>query len=128
MAMQLQTDATGACLLALVTGDFEVGHAIAIQQRLFEAARRAGLSSLLIDVRGLRGTPLVMHRYKLSLSVAEESRKLALALGAGARVAFLGYEPQIAQDHFGEDVAVNRGANMRVFTDEGEARAWLQSP
>jgi hypothetical protein len=128
MAMQLQTEAAGGCLLARISGEFEMGESLAIQRRAFEAARQARLAALLFDVRGLGGVPGVMHRYKLALSIVEESNKLTRDLGQKVRVAFVGEDPVIARDHFGEDVAVNRGANMRVFTGQNEARAWLLAP
>jgi hypothetical protein len=43
------------------------------------------------------------------------------------RAALLGSEPMIHPERFGELVAVNRGADMRVFTDEAEAEQWLAS-
>ena len=41
------------------------------------------------------------------------------------RVALLGQEPIIHADRFGEIVARNRGADVRVFTVEAHALDWL---
>ena len=126
--MQLQTEILATCLHARISGQFEAESAMAIQERIFAQARQASQRAILIEVRELRGAPEVMQRYKLALSIAEESHRLTRALGTKVRVAFLGDDPVIAPDHFGEDVAVNRGANMRVFTDEAEALEWLRAP
>ena len=41
------------------------------------------------------------------------------------RFAVLGNEPMVHPERFGEIVATNRGAVMRVFTDEALALEWL---
>ena len=41
------------------------------------------------------------------------------------RLAVLGNEPMVHPERFGEIVATNRGAVMRVFTDEALALEWL---
>jgi hypothetical protein len=41
------------------------------------------------------------------------------------RLAVLGNEPIIDPNRFGEIVATNRGANVKVFTDDPMALEWL---
>jgi len=42
------------------------------------------------------------------------------------KVAVLGREDQILPDRFFEQVAVNRGLRLKLFTDADEAADWLQ--
>jgi hypothetical protein len=41
------------------------------------------------------------------------------------QIAVIGNEPQIDKDRFGETVAVNRGLNIKAFTNWSDAIKWL---
>ena len=47
--------------------------------------------------------------------------------GKIARLAMIGLPETILQDRFVENVAVNRGVNLRLFTGMDEAVAWLEA-
>ena len=51
---------------------------------------------------------------------AEVTRDIAL------KTAILAREDQVLPDRFAETVAVNRGINLRIFTDIAEAKRWLE--
>ncbi len=45
---------------------------------------------------------------------------------AGTPFAVILREAQVDPDRIGKVVACNRGANVEIFTDEAEARAWVE--
>lgn len=127
--MQFETDSRPGYLHAKLSGQFDLRSSLSVMTGIFAACAAAGQEVVPIDAFGVSGTPTVMERYKLSLLLADGSIKLALALrGRRPRVAALGHVPFIAPDRFGEDVAVNRGVDFRVFTDAAQAMAWLAAP
>jgi hypothetical protein len=89
-------------------------------KRLFDRvaldARRREAKRVLLDFRGVVGRITTMERFELGeYAAARITTKIAL-------IAL----PETV-DHFGETVAINRGAKGRVFTDESEALSWLLS-
>ena len=80
-------------------------------------------SNILIDVINISGSIPFFDRFKYS-------EFLANYVGMNAatkiiRVAVAGQEPIVHKEKFGETAAVNRGANVRVFTDMNKALIWV---
>ena len=71
---------------------------------------------LLLDVRGLVGTPSTLDRHDLGRSGVENK--------VDFKVAAL-VTPEQAKDNFASTVARNRGVNVQTFTDRDQALAWL---
>ena len=91
------------------------GHALGL-------AARAGRNAVLIDIRQVTGRePTMSERYDQAVQIADLQSRQA----PGTRIAVLGIEPMIHPQRFGEIVATNRGARLRVFTAEAEAVEWL---
>lgn len=129
MAIEIEFAPAGQYLNARLSGEFSMPGATAALADIFAEYAGISLRGVLIDLRELRGVPATMDRYKVSMLYAEHARKMALAQpGRHLRLAAVGHEPLIDPQRFGEDVAVNRGVNLRVFTDFGAARAWLDAP
>ncbi len=76
-----------------------------------------GLDRILSDHRGVTDLPGIADLYKLGKSLAEE-------LFHGAKLAVIGGALQ-NDEEFAEDVAVNRGVDVRLFHEEQAAREWL---
>jgi hypothetical protein len=89
-------------------------------KRLFDRvaldARRREAKRVLLDFRGVVGRITTMERFELGEYAAARIK---------AKIALIGRPETV--DHFGETVAINRGAKGRVFTDESEALSWLLS-
>jgi hypothetical protein len=89
-------------------------------KRLFDRvaadAQRYEAKRVLLDFRGVAGPITTMERFELGVYAAARIT---------AKIALVGLPETI--DHFGETVAINRGAKGRVFTDESEALSWLLS-
>lgn len=85
-----------------------------------------GYSKMLIDCRALSGELSTTERYSLGKVVADENTSVAASLpGRHVRVALVGSDPLIDRDRFGETVARNRGAAVKVTYDLESAYRWL---
>jgi hypothetical protein len=99
-----------------VTGPFTLDRFKSQMLTAVTATKEKRLKCLLLDVRGLVGTPSTMDRHALGRSGVENK--------VDFRVAALVTEEQ-AQDAFASTVARNRGVNVQTFTDRAKALEWL---
>ena len=125
MALRLEAKTHADHVRLVCTGTYALADAIALYAEAFEITARAGRDAVLIDVRQITGRePGLTDRYDQAVAVAE----FQAARLPRIRVAILGHEPMVHPERFGEIVAQNRGAQVRVFTDESAALAWLLPP
>lgn len=104
------------------TGAYYPGAQLYVAMEAFAAASRAGRIAALVDVRQVTGpAPSMSERYDQAVQVAQ----LQASITPRIRLALLGREPMVHPQRFGEIVATNRGALLRVFTDEALALEWL---
>ena len=82
-------------------------------------------TKVLIDVSNVTGSIPFLDRFKYAEYLADY--RADHAMKKIIRVAVIGQEPIVHKDKFGETVAVNRGANVRVFTNMSEASMWLSN-
>lgn len=105
----------------------------AMDGRLAEQAYRevlrecvaGGYSKMLLDCRALSGELTTTERYSLGKLVAAENAAAAAGSGRQVQVALVGTYPLIDRDRFGETVARNRGAAVKVAYDLETAYRWL---
>jgi len=81
---------------------------------------RAGHARVLVDFTGVQGDIPDIDRYETGVYAAEQLARIE-------RVAVLSGRQQRV-NHFFEDVARNRGLQVRVTQDPAEALAWITSP
>src|SRR5262245_8313117 len=104
------------------TADYAPDVPVRIAEEAMERAARAGQRNLLLDIRGVSGRePTMSERYDQAVRFAQ----LQATMKPRIRVALLGALPMVHWQRFGEIVATNRGALIRVFVDETEALDWL---
>lgn len=84
-----------------------------------------GCERMLLDVRGVEGDPSLFERYDFASCVARQNTALLVDEDAAMRVALVGTVPLIDPGRFGEMVATNRGARVKVVTDVDEAFRWF---
>ena len=84
-----------------------------------------GCSRMLVDCRALSGELTTTERYSLGKVVADENAAVAAGSGLQVRVALVGSYPLVDRDRFGETVARNRGASVKVAYDLETAYRWL---
>jgi len=98
-----------------VAGVFGVQRTKHLFDRAAADAKHHGASRVLIDAMGVVGSVSTMAHLELGAHAASRFR--------GVRFVLVG-RPEVI-DRFGETVAVNRGADARVFLNEAEALSWL---
>jgi hypothetical protein len=105
-----------------MAGTSSMEEIVPVLEEAFARAAKDGVDALLLDVRQLTGQPPTLtERFALANKVSE----LQAARHPRIRFALLGHEPMIHPERFGEIVATNRGAVVKVFTDESLALGWL---
>ena len=102
-------------------GDITFQDSVRAMKAAAEAARTHRTDRLMFDIRGTRHPEF--H------AVTLESARMApdVGLNTALRCAVLGDEVDRPRLAFIEDVAANRGFKARVFTDAGQASAWLRT-
>ncbi len=123
MAHALRIELRGAYLHATVSGDNTPQDVREYLAEVREACRAAECPRVLIE-ENLAGVGLgFMDVFTIAASAPQGAR------GAVRRIAYLDVNPDHAAERmrFAESVAVNRGVNVRVFTDRGEAERWLSA-
>lgn len=83
-----------------------------------EAAIASGRRRVLLDCRTMTEDMPIIARFQ----VAEYSQKTR---GAIDRIALVNRPEVVLPDNFVEHVAVNRGVNLKIFTDFDQAERWL---
>ena len=86
---------------------------------MVEACSQSQISSALLDCRNMAGEIQILE----SFMVAKYGVQM---IGVIARFALVGREDQMFPDNFVENVAVNRGINLKLFTDVEKAIDWLK--
>jgi hypothetical protein len=126
MNLTFKVFAASKLLRVEVTGDFSRAEALETIDPTLEVLIQHSLRKVLVDIRQVKGNPSTMDRYAFSVALAEKFNK-ACTSGADAstRFGFVGKEPMVEKDRFGETVAVNRGLNLKVMEDMDEALQWL---
>jgi hypothetical protein len=108
----------GTFILVDFFGEFNVEAGKQCVDRMTEACQEYGRSRVLLDCRKMTGEMPIFSRFQ----VAEYGASKRYTIAQMALVV----RPEIVlPDNFVENVAVNRGMNMKLFTDIDKAEAWL---
>jgi hypothetical protein len=124
MSIQFKIDVQPQYVRLICQGYFNKDAALDLFDEALEIAMKRGRNAVLVDINNLKGAPpSLLDRFYLGSSFA------AIQQGKEKIVAMVvvGEEPLIDRERFGEMVAINRGAVGKVFTDDSEAVAWLES-
>jgi len=110
-------------VLLLASGKYSLLNANNLFQISIDSALSNNKSKILIDVTDVTGNIPFFDRFQFSEFFAEYKAKHAFR--EVNKIAVVGQEPIVHDGKFGETVAVNRGLNVRVYTNMNEAMAWL---
>jgi hypothetical protein len=110
-------------LLIDVNGYYSITKANNLFKLAIDSALSNNKRKVLIDVTNITGSIPFFDRFRFSEFLSQY--RIKHALGKIDRIAVVGKEPIVDKERFGETVAVNRGTNIRVFTDPSEASIWL---
>ena len=126
MSLRVDFETHKNYLRAIVSGEYNLRGAQDVYDQAIKIAVAGGHSRLLLDASRVTGAPTQDERYMLGLFVAAEQRILASKTPpAEVQVAVYGRQPLIDPERFGETVAVNRGAKVKVSEHLDEALSWL---
>ena len=128
MSMNLDITVDEDFIRVLVTGEFVFDDANDCVVTMFEAIEQHKLQKVLVDCRRLAGEPTTIERFfHATFAVREMERFAGAGVFRGTRFAYVGHEPLIDRNRFGETVAVNRGLNVKVSLSEQDALQWLEA-
>jgi hypothetical protein len=117
MALQYEVEQRTGYTVVRVRGEPSLGEFISFLQEIgAESARWAG-NGLLADLRGIRTLTTFTEHYAIGQEVGRQLRHLR-------RVASVVPADRITRAS--EKTARQSGMDLTVFTDEGEAVAWLE--
>jgi hypothetical protein len=126
MTLTVNLESRKHYLRATISGAYSLREAQDAYDETVKAAVASGHTRILIDASGVLGAPTQDERYMLGLFVAAEQRILAARTPpVEVQVAVYGRQPLVDPNRFGETVAVNRGAKVKVSERLEEALAWL---
>lgn len=122
MSIEFDIELTPGYVVVRCSGMFDLASALQVYDAAFGAAEREGKPAALIDAFGIEGDlPTAIDRFSMGARIAEHRTK-------GVRLAVAGQWGLIDPARLGETVAVNRGAQVKVFGDLDAARQWLEAP
>jgi len=113
---EITTAPDAGFLRITASGAFGIRPTKHLFDRVAADAKHYGANRVLVDATGIVGYVRTMAHYELGAYAASRIKVKAALVGR-----------QNVIDRFGETVAINRGANARVFLHEAEAMAWLLS-
>lgn len=108
----------GSYLLVEFFGEFGVETGKQCVDRMAEACERYCRSKVLLDCRRIKGKLPLFERFQVAEYGATKRRQIR-------RFALLNRQDILLPDNFVENVVVNRGIRMKIFTDFDEAEVWL---
>ncbi len=126
MAFTFKVEVKPDYLLMLFEGAFESSDIEDFLTRVIETCTTHQCAKMLVDFREVKGSMSTMDRFNLGFKAAAKYLKAKMTGKiTNCRFAFLGQTPLVDPNRFGETVAVNRGVNVKAFTELEEALRWL---
>ncbi|MCG2592793.1 STAS/SEC14 domain-containing protein [Ramlibacter sp. XY19] len=119
MSMEHQVEHRPGYTVVRAGGEPSLGEFIAFLQEMGATSTRWPGDSVLFDLRGIRTLTTFTEHYAVGQEVARQLRHLR-------RVASLVAADRVTRAS--EKTARQAGMDLTVFTDEGEAIAWLERP
>ncbi|MFC1572018.1 hypothetical protein ACFL6M_00305 [Candidatus Eisenbacteria bacterium] len=108
----------GTYLLVEFFGEFSVEAGKQCVDRMAEACEKHRLREVLLDCRRMTGNMPLFDRFQVAEYGATKRRLIG-------RLALLNRDEVVLPDNFVENVSVNRGMAMKIFTNFDEAEHWL---
>ena len=108
-------------LYVQVTGIRTVENFIAMGMDFLTVADKHGYSKVLLDMREMTGELNTLDSYKLG---TKDLSELWHTIGR-PKVSVIDLEANRERFEFMENVAVNKGVNLSIFTDVDKAMEWL---
>jgi hypothetical protein len=124
--MKLQISADSGTLHVTATGKFSLQAAKRTFVEMMNAVAKHQVAKVFFDGRSVKGKPEVIERFYFGEFAANTViRYSARGPCPSTAFAYVLKEPLLDPGRFGENVAVNRGMNVRVFDNVKDAQRWL---
>lgn len=121
-SIEWRTEIRPTYSMVVCSGEFCLKDGFRIFEAAFQCAVDHPLGRCMVDMNNIVGEPSVIERYQMGIHQAELQRLSR----PGVKVVLWGREPLLDPRRLAQTVARNRGANIAVFTEFEEARAWLE--
>jgi hypothetical protein len=122
-----KTDGTDILVVKL-TGEFNLDEAQNSFLHLLENVKRENTDKVLVDGTALTGEPETFQRFLYgafaAMAVSDFNQQPNPRM---LKFAYALKPPMLDPERFGENVAVNRGMNVKTFENVQEAKDWLAS-
>ena len=127
MSMNIECRLENSLLHVTATGEFSLEEAQRTFLELLQVIQHTEAQKVLFDGRELVGNPIVVERFYYGEFAANSVEQLTKNGWSGAppQFAYVLHEPLLDPLRLGETVAVNRGMNVKAFTNTKEALQWL---
>jgi hypothetical protein len=127
MGMDVDIQQEEGFLNVRVTGRFSLEEANNGLIRMFEAVARHGTTRVLVDCRELQGSITTMENFDHASFGAEMIDEFSQrGVSKATRFAYVTVGAFSDPDKFAENVAVNRGLDVRTFDNIDDALRWLE--
>jgi hypothetical protein len=125
MALQYTTRTVGPVFYVSLHGTVNGPEVESTYRALLGACLRGGCTDMLVDALAADGDLSMLERFDFGKSVAEHNAAAEGVLGEAVRVAIVADPPLAHPTRFGELVALNRGARVKVANGVDEAFRWF---
>lgn len=127
MGLEYKLQKKTGYLLMVFQGFHEPSFADVLTSQVLNVCKTEKPSKLLMDLRKVKGEMSTTERYYLAVTAATKylGAKLFNRI-PGCRFAIVGNHPLVDPGKFEENVAVNRGLNVRTFIEMKDALIWLE--
>ncbi len=119
MAYTVAANAQGEYVHVVHSGASDPAEIVAARMEAIELLTARRLRRFLIDLRQVRNAFTTMDHYNLITSALAHSEIIGTPIAVVVDVGDLG------DFRFVEDLAINRGLDLKIFTDADAATAWL---
>ncbi len=122
MAYNLKIEVESSVLWVTATGTRSLQTVLAMSQEISAACVERNLKKVLVDVQALEGRLGTLDAYDIPTKHFPKIRNHSII----SRCAIVDLKEFENDYRFFENVAVNRGFDLRIFSDVKEAIAWLK--
>jgi hypothetical protein len=119
MSLEYTVEQRAGCTVLRATGEPTLGEFISFLQAVGAESAQWSKDCLLLDLQGVRTLTSFTEHYAVGQEIGRQLRHFR-------RLASVVAADRIT--HVSEKTARQAGVNLTVFTDEGEALAWLAQP
>jgi len=110
-------DSRGAYLFVEVAESYSLALLLTIIQEVADHCQKENLHKAIVDLTQMEGNPNILDRYTIGVEVARI---------CGATIQCAAIAKQSVTNYMVENVAVNRGAKLKVVSTLEEAMKWLE--